>query len=98
VEKPGDFDPTPEQREVVDRLCREVVRRGLSTPATMALEMSRPLNMLGASALHMLEPIIGTVMNAEAAKQFAGFLEHRGSIDYLCQRIDFFERESKWGS
>lgn len=98
VEKPGEFAPTPEQCEIVDRLCREVVKRGLSTPATMALEMSRPLNMLGASAMHMLQPIIATVMNGESAKQFANFLEHRGSIDHLCARIDLFETESRRNS
>lgn len=95
VEKPGEIAPTPEQCEIVDRLCREVVRRGLSTPALMALEMSRPLNVLGASALHMLQPIIATVMNGQAAKEFALFLEHRGSIDFLCARIEHFESESR---
>jgi hypothetical protein len=93
VEKPGSIDPTPVQREIVDKLCQEVVRRGLGTPATMALEMSRPLNVLGASALHILQPIIATIMNGQAAKEFATFLEHRGSIDFLCARIEDFERE-----
>jgi hypothetical protein len=93
VEKPGSIDPTPAQREIVDKLCREIVRRGLTTPATMALEMSRPLNVLGASALHVLQPIIATILNGEAASEFATFLEHRGSIDFLCARIEHFEKE-----
>jgi hypothetical protein len=94
VEKPGDIDPTPAQREIIDKLCREVVRRGLAGPAAMALEMSRPLNMLGASALHMLQPIIATMFDAEAAREFAVFLQHRGSIDFLCARIEHLTREA----
>ena len=91
VERPGDIDPTPAQREIVDRLCHEVVRRGLAGPATMALEMSRPLNVLGASALHVLQPIIATVVDGESSKEFAMFLEHRGSIEFLCARIEHFQ-------
>jgi len=94
VEKPGEIDPSPRQREIVDRLCGEVARRGLAGPAIMALEMSRPLNMLGASALHMLQPIIATMFDAEAAREFARFLEHRGSIDFLCERIEHLAREA----
>lgn len=93
VEKPGAIDPTSAQREIVDRLCKEVVRRGLTTPALMALEMSRPLNVLGASALHILQPIITTVADGESARQFAAFLEHRGSIDFLCARIEHWAGE-----
>jgi len=95
VDKPQALEPTPEQREIVDRLCAEVVRRRLATPALMALEMSRPLNTFGAAALHMFQPIIGAVMNPAAIEQFARLLEHRGSIDFLCQRIEHFQKESR---
>ncbi len=95
VDKPEDIDPTPTQREVVDRLCSEVVRRGLTTPASVALEMSRPLNGLSAAAMHMFQPIISAIMTTNAYDQFALFLEHRGSIDYLLRRIEHFEREAQ---
>jgi hypothetical protein len=95
VEKPGAIDPTPRQREIVDQLCREVVRRGVSGPALMALEMSRPLNVLGASALHVLQPIMAALVNGEASKELATFLEHRGSIDFLCARIEYFSGKAE---
>lgn len=95
VEKPGDIDPSPHQREIVDRLCKEVARRQMATPALLALEMSRPLNGLSAATMHMFQPIIAAVMSTDSYEQFALFLEHRGSIDYLCQRIEHFEKERK---
>ena len=93
VEKSEDIDPNPHQREIVDRLCREVVRRRMTTPALLALEMSRPLNGLSAATMHTFQPIIAAVMTTASYEQCALFLEHRGSIDYLCKRIEHFERE-----
>ena len=93
VEKPEDIDPSPQQREIVDRLCREIVRRGLATPALMTLEMSRPLNAFSASAMHLLQPIIAAVMDTRAYEQFAKFLEHRGSIDFICARIEHLQAD-----
>lgn len=90
VDKPEAIDPTPQQREIIDRLCKEVARRELGMPALLALRMSQPLNVLAASALHILQPIISALLNPESITQFALFLEHRGSIDYLCKRIEHF--------
>ena len=91
IEKAKDIDPTPQQREIIDRLCAEVVRRRMATPALMALEMSRPLNGISAATMHLFQPVISAVMNAASYEQFALFLEHRGSIDYLCRRIEHFQ-------
>lgn len=98
IEKPEDIDPTPHQREIVDRLCQEVARRQMATPALLALEMSRPLNGLSAATMHMFQPIIAAVMSTDSYEQFALFLEHRGSIDYLCKRIEHFEKELRMTS
>ena len=98
VEPPGPVEPTEEQRPVVERVCGEVVRRGLTTPAIMALEMSRPLNFVGSQALHFFSPIISALTDAQGHKQFAEFLEHRGSIEYLCRRIEELEAERRSGA
>ena len=42
VEKTGEIEPSEDQKEVVDKVCRAVVRRRMTVPALMALEMSRP--------------------------------------------------------
>ena len=91
IDPPDPGGPTERQQAVVERLCNEVVRRGLATPALMFLEMSRPLNFLGAQALHFLAPIVALLREGDAHVQLASFLERRDSIEYLCRRIEELE-------
>ncbi len=92
---PGSDEPTPEQRAAAERVCREIVRRRLTTPALAFLEMSRPLNYLGAQALHFFSPFIGALTDAEGNRHFAAFLERRSAIEFLCRRIEELEAEAE---
>ena len=94
VEPPGPTEPSDEQRAVVDRVCREVVRRQLVTPALMFLEMSRPLNYITAQTLHFFAPFVSIVAGGHGHRHFAAFLEQRGSIEYMVRRIEELEAET----
>ena len=91
----GAAEPDEALRSTIDRVCRAVVRRRLTMPVQMALEMSRPLNYVGAQALHVLQPIIAVVLDTGEMERFARFLEHRGSVDWLRDRIEHFDAESR---
>ncbi len=93
VEKAEDFEPTPEQRELVEKLIHEVRRRHLVAPALVTLEMSRPLNFLSSQALHFFNPMISAITNSKSSAHLAEMLEHRGSIEYLIQELENAERE-----
>ena len=95
VESSGDFEPSDEERRVADRICRELVRRRLATPALMFLEMSRPLNFLGSQLLHFLSPVLSGLTQSHGHRRLAAFLEHRGSVDYLCRRIEELDSAGK---
>ena len=97
VEDPEDFAPTEKERTAAEHICREVVRRRMTTPALMLLEMSRPLNYLGAQALHFFSPFASVLVDPGAWETFAGFLERRGSVEYLCREIERLEREAAAG-
>ncbi len=88
VDPPGPAQPDDAQAEIVERVCTEIVRRGLVTPAMMALEMGRPLNHLSAQVLTFFQPFIAIVGDASAYERFTSFLEQRGSIDYIAARIE----------
>ena len=94
VDPPGRAEPTPEQREAVQRICREIVRRHLMLPALVCLQMARPLNYVGAQAMHFCEPILAAFFNTAKYRAFAFFLEHRGSIDYLCEELERLEMKA----
>lgn len=93
IDPAGPAEPTEPQRDVVDRVCREIVRRGLTTPALMMLEMSRPLNYLGSQAMMFFQPIISVIVDTTSYEHLAVFLERRGSVEYLCRRIEHFEHD-----
>jgi hypothetical protein len=91
IPKAQECAPNDAQRHVVDKVCREIARRRLTTPALMLLEMSRPLNFVSAQAMHFFQPILAILTDTRGYEEFAAFLEHRGSIEYLCRRLEHFE-------
>jgi hypothetical protein len=88
VENADAFAPTEREREIAVRVCREVVRRRMTTPALMLLEMSRPLNFLGAQALHFFRPFGSVFVEPGSWEAFAAFVERRGSVEFLCRTLE----------
>jgi hypothetical protein len=88
VDPPGPARPDEAERILVDRLCVDVIRRRLTAPALLFLEMSRPLNYLSAQALHALHPFLSVLGNAGDVDRLARFLERRGSIEYVSDRLE----------
>ena len=87
------FSPTEEELQLAERLCREIVRRELVLPALAFLEMSRPLNSLGAQAVHFFTPVLSTLFDGQQCRRMAEFLERRGSIDWLCAKLEELNRK-----
>lgn len=84
-------EPSPEERAVLERLAAEVARRRLVGPAIAFLEMSRPLNGLGAAVIQFFTPVAATLANPDSLRELAEFLEKRGSVDYLCRMLESAE-------
>ena len=96
VDPPGAAEPTPEQQEPVDWICRQIAKRHLTTPAIAFLEMSRPLNYLSAQLGHFIAPSVWALarrLTYEQYKHFVTYLESRGSIEYIVRRVVHFEQE-----
>ena len=88
VEPEGPATPTPEQQQVIDLWCRRITERGLALPATLFLESSRPLGPLAAQSLVFLQPWFEMAIDRRQLQLLTAFLEHRGSFDYLCRRLE----------
>ena len=93
IEDAADFEPTAREAAAAEKVCREVVRRRMTVPAVMLLEMSRPLNYLGAQALHFFQPFGTVLIEPGSWETFANFLERRGSVEYLARLIEDAEAE-----
>ncbi len=96
VDPPGPAEPTPLQQPAVDWLCIQIAKRHLTTPGLIFLEMSRPLNYIGAQAMHVFQPgvwALASQTSYEGYIHFSKFLEHRGSTEYIARRVEHFESE-----
>jgi hypothetical protein len=82
------FQPTEAQHALVERVAGEVVRRRLTTPALVVLELCGPLNFVSAQALHFFQPLVAALQVSGGYDAFAAMLEHRGALDYIRTRID----------
>ena len=88
IDPPESVQPNAAQQQLVEKICAEIVRRRLTTPALMLLEMSRPLNYVSAQFLHFVQPFASAIVDREGYRQLTEFLEHRGSIEYICKRLE----------
>jgi hypothetical protein len=96
VDPPGPAEPTADEREVVDAFCRWFAKRHLTTPGLILMEISRPLNWIAAQAGHFFSPGVWAVTPEQVHEKylaFIGYLEKRGSIEYIARRIEHFEHE-----
>ncbi|MDP7009236.1 MAG: hypothetical protein QGI78_06670 [Phycisphaerales bacterium] len=94
VEDQDSITPTEQQKAAIDRLCRGIIRRGLTTPAIIGVEMGRPLNFVGSQTMHFFTPLIAAFVPTDSWNAMAEFLEHRGSVDWIRNRIEELENES----
>lgn len=102
VPVPSTDEIPPEQKELVDQLSREIVRRHLAIPALVVLELSLPLNGLSTHVVEFLTPILGTLevnsMNPESVavpsplQILVRFLERPDSLAYFSDRIEAWEK------
>lgn len=98
VDPPGAAEPDETQRRVVEWFCREVVRRHLTTPAITFLEMFRPMNYLGAQALHFMAPVVEPIAQLFVDRRdwqtFVMYLERRGAVEWIARRIETLEADA----
>lgn len=93
---------TPERRdEIIEWLAKQVVKRGLSTPAIMFVEMARPISFIGSQAVQFFSPFINVALNSQLSTEIALVMEDRKNIDRLIDRveeltIDQDRKEKEW--
>src|SRR6185436_10258839 len=71
--------------------ARRVVAARMAVPAMMFLETLAPMNLVTASMLHALQPLLGIALPADKLAAIATLLERRESIPALVSAIDAAE-------
>ncbi|WP_373652108.1 MULTISPECIES: hypothetical protein [unclassified Schlesneria] len=95
VNPTGPVQPTLSQQAAIDAVCREIIRRHMTLPAQMMLESSAPLNFVTGQLLRMVEPFLGLILDGASIRDFASFLEQRGSLEYISRRLQELQEQGK---
>jgi hypothetical protein len=93
VEAPGPVPPDPEDRERIEELLGRIVSRDMVTPAVLLLESWRPLNGVTAQAMHALAPFVGLLGDASTWDRLARYMQRRGSIPWMLDRLEAMQAE-----
>jgi hypothetical protein len=84
-----DKNTLPEEENLVlDKLAKQVIKRGMTVPAILFLESVKPLNFIGSQVLVFFEPIIQTLFNFKDYNTFRVALEKRETIEILLLKIE----------
>jgi len=84
---------TDEQQSAVNRVASFVVRFGMTVPAILWLEGTRPLAFVGSQLMHLLTPTVATMLPVNEWDALAALLEEREGIEVLIARIEALDAE-----
>ena len=87
--------PQDEQRELLEKIAMQVVKRRLTAPAILFLEMCKPLNFLGSQVLIALNPFVQAVFNTAEYQKFALIIEKDANVELLIRLIEEFDGEEQ---
>lgn len=83
------------KKEIISKIAKNIVLRGLTAPAIMFLESVKPMNFLGAQVMVFFEPIILTFFNINEYREASLMFEERDTIEKLINEIENQENEIK---
>ncbi len=99
-----DQKPTTQEQELIDRFAKWVVRRGLSVPAIMAIESTKPLNWIGSQMMLVGEPVAWAIepfikaafgFNHKDYLRMQVLMEKRHSMESILLTIERYDAEHK---
>ncbi len=72
---------------LIEKVARGIVARRLEAPATLFLELNRPMGFVFSQATHFLRPFLGLVVSASDLEAAAELLDDPKAIDALLDRM-----------
>lgn len=79
---------TAEERQAaLDFVEARIRRYGLETPATMFLEINRPLAGIAGQAAYVFTPLFGAFLGLDKVERYASLIGDRSALDDLINRL-----------
>ena len=70
------------REQLLYSLARSIASRGLRTPALLAIDLLRPLGIVGSHLYLLVEPLLASDARHKG-RAYAALLEERGNLDDL---------------
>ena len=84
-----------EEGALLEKIAREIVRRGLTAPAILFLASLAPMNFVASQAMLFFAPIVGVVFERKDYDVLQRMLERRESIELILSRIEQRDAEKR---
>ncbi len=84
MEKTGD----ERNQELIEHLARRLDRWGLTSPAIVLLEVTKPLSFIASQGLLLCEPLLSFLYEGPRIADYADLLADREKIDRLVTRLE----------
>ncbi|MCS7191211.1 MAG: hypothetical protein NZ843_06375 [Fimbriimonadales bacterium] len=84
-----------QKQELIDALATQIVRRGLSSPAILFLELHKPLAFIGSQAGIVFSPFLAPFFGFDKVDLYTQLLSDRENWDRLVERIEELEEEKR---
>ncbi|CAN5467190.1 hypothetical protein BH20CHL6_BH20CHL6_16580 [soil metagenome] len=91
---PRGFEAEQVREELVEFVAREIQLRGLTGPAMMFLEASRPYRPLGSQAMLFFDPVLRGLFGGDMAEVQRVLADDAG-IERLIERLEEMDDEGR---
>lgn len=81
--------------ELVEYVAREIQVRGLTAPAVMFLQASRPYRPLGSQAMLFFDPVLRDLFGGDL-QEVQHLLADDDGIERLIERLEELDEQSSW--
>lgn len=81
-------DDREHQRQVLDKLAREIARRGMCAPAIFVFASVEPLSVVAGQALAFLEPFVRVLLDVPEYQVFREAIEDRENLRWMVERLE----------
>ncbi len=93
IDRWGEDLTTEEREKLINEIAEGIVKRGLTTPAILFLEMNRPLSFVASQSLVVGSPFLAPFVGIDRVQDFSRLLKDRENVELLIRRIEDVSEE-----
>jgi len=86
--------PVEEQKRILEKVAKGIVKRQLTAPAIFFFEICKPLNFIGSQLLYAVSPFVQAILKGNEYKKFALIIERDDNFEMLIKLIEKYNQES----